>query len=198
MIVYTACYSTTPTNAQHGLRIYCVTILWSQQLLCLLFCSVFTRQKLSVIFIYKYNSRATEVLLNLVWLVYSWNCSACTTSPAVVKCCQLDFKFLPVRSQLDTRPANVLQKFIASENSLCCLFALTARRKLNEQFVQFNNVTTACQFYNAILDSLNLFKWCFEFRSTYNRLVDSIIRHSVYVPVQSPRKNKPEKKESIS
>jgi len=65
------------------------------------------------------------------------------------------FNFLPVHSQLDIRTANFLQKFIASESSLCCLFALTARRKLNELFVQFDNVTTACQFYNAILDSLN-------------------------------------------
>jgi len=36
------------------------------------------------------------------------------------------------------------------------LFALAARRKLNELSVQFDNVTTACQFYNAILDSLNI------------------------------------------
>jgi len=77
-----------------------------------------------------------------------------TTSPAVVKCCQLAFNFLPVHSQLDIRTANFLQKFIASENSLCYLFASTARRKLNELFVQFDNVTTACQFHNAILDSL--------------------------------------------
>jgi len=39
--------------------------------------------------------------------------------------------------------------------SLCYFFALTTRRKLNELFVQFDNVTTACQFHNAILDSLN-------------------------------------------
>jgi len=78
-----------------------------------------------------------------------------TTSPAVVKCCQLAFNFLAVNSQLDIRTANFLQKFIASEKSLCCLFALTVRRKLNELFVQFDNVTTTCQFYNATLDSLN-------------------------------------------
>ena len=66
-----------------------------------------------------------------------------TTSPAVVKCRQLAFNFLPVLSQLDIRTANFLHKFIASENSSCCLFALTARRKLKELFVQFNNVATA-------------------------------------------------------
>jgi len=30
----------------------------------------------------------------------------------------------------------------------------TARRKFNELFIQFDNVTTACQFHNAKLDSL--------------------------------------------
>jgi len=80
-----------------------------------------------------------------------------TTSPAVIKCCQLAFNFLPVHSQLDICTANFLQMFIASENSLCYLFALTAHRKLNEPFAQFDNVTTAssaCQFHNSILDSL--------------------------------------------
>jgi len=78
-----------------------------------------------------------------------------TTSPAVVKCCQLAFNFLPVNCQLEIRTANFLQKFIAPDNSLCCLFALIARRQLNELFVQFNNVATAYQFYNAIHDSIN-------------------------------------------
>jgi len=74
-----------------------------------------------------------------------------TASPAsVIKCCQLAFNFLPVNQQLDIRTANFLQKLIASENS----FLLTARRKLKKLFAQFDNVTTACQFHNAILDSL--------------------------------------------
>jgi len=58
-----------------------------------------------------------------------------TTSPDVVKCCQLAFNFLPVRT------ANFLQKFIESDNSICYLFALTARRKLNELFVLFDLYT---------------------------------------------------------
>jgi len=77
-----------------------------------------------------------------------------TTSPAIVKSCQLTLNFLSVHSQLYIRSANLLQTFIASENSLCYLFSLTARRKLDELFAQFDNVTTACQFHNAILDSL--------------------------------------------
>jgi len=56
-----------------------------------------------------------------------------------------------LHSQHDIHAANFLQKFdIASENSLCYLFALTTRRKLNELFAQFDNVTPACQFHNAI------------------------------------------------
>jgi len=47
-----------------------------------------------------------------------------------------------------------VEVIIASENSLCYLFSLTARRKLDELFAQFDNVTTACLFHNAILDSL--------------------------------------------
>jgi len=67
-----------------------------------------------------------------------------TTSPAVVKCCQQAFNFLRVHSQLDIHTANFLHKFMASENSLCYLFASTARRKLNELFSQFDNVTICC------------------------------------------------------
>jgi len=79
-----------------------------------------------------------------------------TAAPAVVKCCQLAFNFLPVHSQLDIRTENFLQKFIASENSLCYLFSSTARRRLDELFAQFDNITTACQFYNAICWTFSL------------------------------------------
>jgi len=37
-----------------------------------------------------------------------------TVSPAVVRCYQLTFNFLPVHSQHDIRTANFLQMFIAS------------------------------------------------------------------------------------
>jgi len=77
-----------------------------------------------------------------------------TDSPAVVKCCQLSFNFLPVHSQLYIRTANFLQTFIASENSLCL------RRKLDELFAQFNNVSTACQFHNAIYLIVSLAQRC--------------------------------------
>jgi len=63
------------------------------------------------------------------------------------------FNCFPLHSQLDIRTTNFLKKFIASEKSLCYLFSLTARGELDELFAQFDNVTTACQFNNAILDS---------------------------------------------
>jgi len=72
-----------------------------------------------------------------------------TASPAVVQY-QLALNFLPVHSQLDIPTANFLQKCIVHENSLCYLFSLTARRKLDEQFAQFDSVKTACLFQNAI------------------------------------------------
>jgi len=100
-----------------------------------------------------------------------------TTSPAVIKCCQLAFNFLPVHSQLDIRTANFLQKFIASENSLCYLFALTARRKLNELFAQIDNVTTACQLHNAILDSLTCISDALSSEVSVNTTITS---HYVY------------------
>jgi len=90
-----------------------------------------------------------------------------TTSPAVVKCCQLAFNCLPVYSQLDIRTANFLQKFMASKNSLCCLFA---RRKLNELFVQFDNITTAWQFHNAIPDSLTCINDALSFEASVNTI----------------------------
>jgi hypothetical protein len=76
-----------------------------------------------------------------------------TASPVVVKCCQQAFNFLPIQSQLDIRTAKFLQKFIVSKNSLCSIFSFTARCKLNEMFARYDNVVTACQLHNAILDS---------------------------------------------
>jgi len=93
-----------------------------------------------------------------------------TTSPVFVKCFQLAFNFLPVHSQLDIRTVNFLQKFIASENSLCYLFALTARRKLNELFALFDNVTTACQFHNTIIDSLPCLSDALSLKTSVNTI----------------------------
>jgi len=65
----------------------------------------------------------------------------------VVNECQVSFGFLSTKSQILIRTANFLQKFIASENSLCRLFANDARpprRQLNNIFIQFgDNIQTA-------------------------------------------------------
>ena len=42
--------------------------------------------------------------------------------------CQVSFGFLPAKSQILIRTASFLQKFTASENSLCMLFANDARQ----------------------------------------------------------------------
>jgi hypothetical protein len=75
-----------------------------------------------------------------------------TSSPVIIKSCQLFFNFLPVKSQLEIRTAKFLQKFTASLNSLCVLFSPNANRQLTQLFSQFNNVKTANQFANAVQD----------------------------------------------
>jgi len=55
-----------------------------------------------------------------------------------------------------------------ANKSQCIRCALTARRKLNELFVQFDNVTTACQFHNAVLDSLTCINDALSSEETVN------------------------------
>ena len=80
-----------------------------------------------------------------------------TGSPAIVQECQLQFGFLPVKSQLHIKTARFLQKFAASENVLCSLFVSTAKRQLTDIFIfHFYNssISTACQLHNFIYDQL--------------------------------------------
>ena len=55
-----------------------------------------------------------------------------TGSSAIVKECQFNFNFLPIQSQINNRTARFLEKFIASENSLCSLFAANAACQLSQ------------------------------------------------------------------
>ena len=55
-----------------------------------------------------------------------------TGSPMIVKECQSNFNFIPIQSQINIRTARFLQKFIASENSLCSLFATNAVYQLSQ------------------------------------------------------------------
>jgi hypothetical protein len=54
-----------------------------------------------------------------------------TSSPQVVKECQIIFGFFPIGSQLIIRTANFLQKVYHSENTLCQLFAKNTATHLN-------------------------------------------------------------------
>jgi hypothetical protein len=62
-----------------------------------------------------------------------------TSSPHIVRDCQVNFGFLPIESQLVIRTANFLQKFIASKNSLCLLFNNIATRQLNRLLNQYGH-----------------------------------------------------------
>ena len=78
------------------------------------------------------------------------------SSPAVVKECQINFNFLPVKLQLSIRTARFLQKFVASLNSLCLLFQCKAKNQLRDIFAEANcNVNNACAFRNAIYEQFN-------------------------------------------
>lgn len=79
-----------------------------------------------------------------------------TGSPVTVKECQVNFVFLPVNSQLCIRTARFLQKFIASENSLCSLFRRMASLQLHDIFAKFgDSITSACQLNNFIFEQFN-------------------------------------------
>ena len=74
-----------------------------------------------------------------------------TGSPVVVEECQRYFNFLPIKQQLSIRTAKFLQSFMASENTLCSLFAYNASNQLNSLFLPYGDtVHTACQLVNII------------------------------------------------
>ena len=74
-----------------------------------------------------------------------------TGSAKVASECQLSFGFFPDKSQILIRTASFLNKFTASENSLCMLFA-NERRQLHNIFIQFgDNIKTVRQLRNAVL-----------------------------------------------
>jgi hypothetical protein len=78
-----------------------------------------------------------------------------TGSKAVVDQCLVNFGFLSVNSQLCIRTARFLQKFIASENSLCSLFSCNASSQLADLLSYFDDdVKTACQLNNFLYDLL--------------------------------------------
>jgi hypothetical protein len=76
-----------------------------------------------------------------------------TGSPAIVKECQLNFNFLPMKYQLKIRTARFLQKFAVSSNSICSLFAHNANSQLVDIFANSKGRSnTACEYSNAIME----------------------------------------------
>jgi hypothetical protein len=74
-----------------------------------------------------------------------------TGSPDIVKDCQLNFGFLPLGHQIIIRTANFLQKFVATENTVCRLFVDIANAKLKSLFSQYgNNIMTASRLRELI------------------------------------------------
>jgi hypothetical protein len=74
-----------------------------------------------------------------------------TGSATVVKECQFQFTFLPMKYQLNIRTAHVLQKFVASSDGIRSLFAHIAGRQLNDIFANcVGNPKTADEYSNAI------------------------------------------------
>jgi len=78
-----------------------------------------------------------------------------TGNSVIVKECQYYFNFLSVDDQLNIRTARFLQKFTASENILCSLFAKVASEQRTAIFVKYNtSIETACQLNNYIYEHL--------------------------------------------
>jgi hypothetical protein len=77
-----------------------------------------------------------------------------TGSPNIVKECQMNFGFLPLVNQLTIRTANFLQKFAASENTVCRLFVDIATAQLISLFSRYhgNNSKTASRLRELIHD----------------------------------------------
>lgn len=76
-----------------------------------------------------------------------------SSSSNFVNECLFNFGFLPIASQLTVRVANFLQRFIASENTLCQLFVGNASAQLSSIFSQYGeNIKTASHLRAVIHD----------------------------------------------
>ena len=79
-----------------------------------------------------------------------------TSLPEIVKDCQFNFNFLPVKYQLRIRTVYFLQKFIASLNGICFLFALNAKNQLMDILASCDTrPMTASAYRNAILNQFS-------------------------------------------
>ena len=116
------------------IRSKCIPIL----LYCMEVCPLTSRQKHSLEF------SVTRIFMKLFR----------TCSSLVVRECQANFGFLPIESQLVVRTANFLQKFVASENSLCSLFNKVAKHQLNLLFNQYGNHVKSAHQLSVVINDL--------------------------------------------
>jgi len=116
------------------IRSKCIPIL----LYCMEVCPLTSRQKHSLEF------SVTRIFMKLFR----------TCSSLVVRECQANFGFLPIESQLVVRTANFLQKFVASENSLCSLFNKVAKHQLNLLFNQYGNHLKSAHQLSLVINDL--------------------------------------------
>ena len=72
--------------------------------------------------------------------------------PAVVRECEQNFYFLPIKSQLQIRTAKFLQAFSATKNTLCLLFKQRAVTQLDGIFGKYkpNVIRTASQLARTL------------------------------------------------
>jgi Reverse transcriptase (RNA-dependent DNA polymerase) len=74
-----------------------------------------------------------------------------TGSSVLVAECQRNFNFLPIKHQLIIRTANFLQRFSASENSVCSVLAVHAASQLSALLAAYGEgIRSARQLANAL------------------------------------------------
>ena len=76
-----------------------------------------------------------------------------TGSSVFVADCQRNFNFLSIKHQLNIRTANFLQRFSASENTVCSVFSLQATFQLRGLFKAYGDgIQSARQLSNALYE----------------------------------------------
>ena len=77
-----------------------------------------------------------------------------TGSASIVVECQRSFNFIPIKLQISIRTAKFLQRFVASENSLCLLFSPEASNKLNTILSCYGKNVRSASKLNCIIREL--------------------------------------------
>ena len=79
-----------------------------------------------------------------------------TGSTAMVIECQRQFSFLPLKYQVDIRIASFILRFMATENSICNLFASQAARLLANLYTRYgDSVDSVNSLKDAVIRQFN-------------------------------------------